>query len=317
MGEARYCYICAAGRSGSTFFDLLLGGHSKVTSLGEFSFFGKALALNQPCGCGSNLLDCAAWAQVLQRVQEERHVDLRETPYAMRQWDARAVRVVDKNQQTPAYLLARKLRSQWMSLRSSVPAGVRSFVPMPQSLRVGLDNTFYLYDVIRDTWGCQVVVDSSKNIQKALSLYERDPEHVRVVLLTRDGRGVFHSRLKTGLSLKASIEPWVRYHSQAEKQLGRHLSPDHLRAVRYEDLATDTQSVLEQMCDFLGLPFETQMIDLSAGERHIVNGNRNATSSRNEGVRFDENWRKGLSASELAFFERKGGRLNCHLGYGA
>ena len=317
MGDARYCYICAAGRSGSTFFDLLLGGHSRIASLGEFSFFGKALALNQSCGCGADLLSCAAWAKVLDRLESERGVDLRRDPYAMRQWDARAVRVVDKQQQTRSYLLARGLRSHWMSLRSTAPAAARRLIPIPPSLRKGLENTFYLYDLIRDTWGVQLVVDSSKNIHKALSLNERDPEHVRVVLLTRDGRGVFHSRLKTGLSPKASIAPWVRYHSQAERLLARQLAPAHLKAVRYEDLATETGSVLQQMCEFLGVPFEPAMIDLSAGERHIVNGNRNAASSRKKGVRFDENWREGLSSSELAYFQRKAGRLNGQLGYGA
>jgi len=316
MSEVRYVYICAARRSGSTFFDLLLGGHSQIASLGEFSFLGKALSLDQTCGCGSPLRSCSTWAKVFDRIAEERGVDLRQTPYAMQQWDTRAVRQVDRKQQTPAYLLASTLRSKWMSLRTGAPKIGPLQLPMPASLRKGVANSFYLYDLIRESWGCQVVVDSSKNIFKALSLYEQDSEHVRILWLTRDGRGVFHSRLKTGLSRKESIGPWMRYHHLAQKRLKQALAPGHLKTLRYEDLATDTGSTLREICEFLGLPFEPQMVDLSKGVRHVVNGNHKATFSRAQGVCLDERWRQGLSASELAFFERKGGSLNNRLGYG-
>jgi hypothetical protein len=39
--EPTVIYVCAAARSGSTLSDMFLGGHSRISSLGELSFRGK------------------------------------------------------------------------------------------------------------------------------------------------------------------------------------------------------------------------------------------------------------------------------------
>jgi hypothetical protein len=314
MSDPKYCYICSAGRSGSTFFDLLLGGHSQLASLGEFSFLGKAIALDQTCGCGEPIRACSSWARVFERIGTEKGIDLLKTPYALRQWDTRAVRLIDKTQQTRAYLLASGARGKWMEWRAESPARKR-MMPLPPSLRRGVDNSFYLYDAIREAWGKQVIVDSSKNIFKALSLYERDPAHVRLVLLTRDGRGVFHSRLTSGLSRDASIGAWLRYYDLAERLIPRNVASEHWRQVRYEELAADPQRSLAGMCEFLHIPYEPRMTDLSAGVRHVVNGNRKATLSRGEGIRLDERWRTALSSDDLGWFASRAGAVNERLGY--
>ena len=313
MTDVRYCYICAARRSGSTFFDLLLGGHSQVASLGEFSFLGKSVALKQTCACGDLVTDCSAWTPVFDRIREERGIDLRETPYALRQWDTRAGQVIDEQQQTRAYRLAASLRNQWLGLRSALPRAIAP--PLPALLRTGVANTFYLYDVIRETWGRQLVVDSSKNPYKALALHETRPEQVRLILLIRDGRGVYHSRRKSGVPPKQSLNSWLQYNQRADALLKRHIPPEHRMVVHYEELATDPGAVLARVCDFLGLAFEATMVDLSAGVRHIVNGNQNATFLRGGGIRLDEEWRQAMNASELDYFNRKAGALNVALGY--
>ena len=67
-----YCYICSAARSGSTLLDVLLGNHSRVASLGEFSFLSKAIALNQTCSCGESIHKCPAWSKIFYRVKKEK-----------------------------------------------------------------------------------------------------------------------------------------------------------------------------------------------------------------------------------------------------
>lgn len=314
MSEVRYCFICSAVRSGSTFCDLLLGGHSQTASLGEFSFMAQALALGEKCSCGSTVADCASWSKVFDRIQRERSIDLRATPYAMRQWDTKATVVIDREMQTPAYMCARKLRAAWMHFRFSQTSKVQRLLPLPTSLKAGIGNTFYLYDIVREEWGRKVVIDSSKNVHKALAMYQRNPDAVRIILQTRDGRGVYHSRRTSSFSRRDSLEGWRRYYQRALPLLQENVKPAHLIKLRYEDLTANTEQTLKQVCDLLSLPYEAGMLHYSAGTRHVVNGNT-TRFSRDRGIRLDERWKTELVGDELAYFMRHGRDLNQSLGY--
>ena len=109
--------ICSAGRSGSTLLDLLIGAHPQGASLGEFSFLGKAIALDQDCSCGQHMSACEPWQDVLATVQNDLGVDLQRTPYAMQQWDAVAGVVIDPAFQTSGYKARAKLHSGLCDLR--------------------------------------------------------------------------------------------------------------------------------------------------------------------------------------------------------
>ncbi|KHD10225.2 hypothetical protein PN36_04375 [Candidatus Thiomargarita nelsonii] len=316
MSEVRYCYICSAARSGSTFCDMLLGGHSQLASLGEFSFLGKDIALDELCSCGTLVKECSEWAKVIDRVYHEKSIELRQQPYALPQWDTKARRVVDFQQQTPQYLLIRKLRSLWMRMRFYMPTPVARHTPIPAKLRQGISNTLYLYDIVREEWNSQIVVDSSKQAYQALSLYEKCGSSMRIILLTRDGRGVYLSRRSKGISRQLSVGKWRHYYLHALPLLRRYIHPDHIYMLKYEDLASQPETTLRRLCQFLEIHFEKQMLDLAAGSRHIVGGNYNAKMNRNSrGIQLDERWKLDLTGDELAYFMRHGGTLNRQLGY--
>lgn len=59
-------YIAGCGHSGSTLFDLVLGAHSKIESLGEFYkiFDPVKRAAIKDCTCGSELHQCDFWKDV-------------------------------------------------------------------------------------------------------------------------------------------------------------------------------------------------------------------------------------------------------------
>lgn len=310
----KICFICSAARSGSTLLDLLIGGHFAAASLGEFSFLGKALALNQPCSCGEAICECSQWKKVLNHVADDRGIDLRQDPYRLRQWDTRASVVIDHKDQTPVSLLFGKIRSAWCDqyfgrrLDRSLPG------LLPKRLRDGVANSFYLYGVIASEWGKQVIVDSSKNVHKALALYSRYPESVRIIYLTRDGRGVYFSRRSSDFSRAESIDGWYKYNARASRLLQSCVAEEHLYRLKYEDLVTRTPEMLEQICRFLGVEFDARMTDLLHGERHLVNGNQ-TMFKRDRGVKLDERWKSGLSGEELQYFNQRCGALNTALGY--
>jgi hypothetical protein len=314
MSGPLHCFICSAARSGSTLLDMLIGGHPRAVSLGEFSFLGKALALGQECSCGAKVSNCPEWSPVLERIAREKGVDLRTDPYALWQWDTRAGTLIDRKQQTRAYLFGSKLRSLVCDLRYRLPPGHALRPPLPERLATGCGNTDYLFDVVAAQWGKEVLIDSSKNVHKALAHYERAPDRTRIVFLTRDGRGVFYSRRTSGFSRERSMQAWERYNRRALRLLPARVRPEHLLQLKYEELVADVQGTLARLCALLGLERDPAVLDLNAGERHLFNGN-DTRFAREQGIRQDERWKTGLVGEELAYFLRHGSGLNERLGY--
>jgi hypothetical protein len=159
-----------------------------------------------------------------------------------------------------------------------------------------------------------LVVDSSKSYLKAILLYQRCPVDVRVLLLTRDGRGVYASNLKRGKPRAQAIRDWRNQYVRALPLLQKYVRAPHWMHIRYEELTTDTVGTLRRICGLLDLPFEAQMLDFRRKTHHITNGNdmRFLTSAH---IERDEQWRTSLNPGDLEYFNRKAGWLNEQLGY--
>lgn len=290
--------------------DVVLGGHSQVASLGEFSFLGKAISLSQTCTCGLVITRCPAWQQVFEVVLEERNLDLRTSPYALEEWFARASVVVDHEHQTRGYELRAKLASLVCDMRYRFGRAT----PLSPRLRRARDNSLYLYKTLAKVWQQPVLIDSSKNVHKALALYEASPATIRVVYLTRDGRGVYFSRRSSGFTQQDSLQGWHRYNKRADRLLASNVAPEHFIQVRYEDIMAAPEKQLGKICKLLGLDFETDMTTLNPANSHLVNGN-DMRFKGTQAMRLDERWRSGLTEQELAWFTLHERGLNQRLGY--
>lgn len=313
-GPPRLVYVCSAARCGSTVLDMFLGGHPSVASLGELNFLGKALRLGQACTCGAEVRACPAWSQVMADVADRTRHDLRADPYALRLWDARATVQVDRAHQSPGYERSLRLRKAWLALRASLPEPLKPAAPLPPVLSTALRNKWTLVESLARSWQVPVLVDSSKNPWEAVELARQHPRRVMVVLLTRDGRGVYHSRRRSGFSREQSVEGWRGYYRQAIPLLESHLQPDQWVRLRYEDFAARPEETGRRLCQALHLDYVPEMTELSRAQRHMVNGND--TRFRPErGIHLDERWRTDLDAEELAYFVRAAGGLNTRLGY--
>lgn len=307
-----YCFICSAARSGSTLLDLMLGGHSTAASLGEFVFLGKALAMGQQCSCGAPATRCPGWTQVFDHIRQEVGIDLIASPYALQQWDARASVIIDRDFQTPLYCAAAKLRSGWCDVRFRQRPERR--LPLPDSLARGRDNTLLLYRAIATVWNRELLIDSSKNVHHALAVREVVPEQTKIIYLTRDGRGVYHSRRSSGFSDREAALGWYRYNRRALKLLQANTPPERLARVRYEDLVGDPEAVMRRLSAFLGIGFEPAMLRPNPAAQHIVNGN-DMRHRRNQALRPDERWKHALPQRELDRFRRLTRAMNERLGY--
>lgn len=312
--DFRILYICSAARCGSTLTDMFVGGHSHAASLGEINFLGKAISLDAKCSCGDNLRTCMQWRKVFDVILSAQGIDLIKNPYAFRLWDSLAAVGIDHRHQTLAYRAAVTFRKAWMEGRNHLSDGLRERFPIPPVLLKALHNKIDLYRAISRCWGKSVIVDSSKNFREAVELHQRWPDLVKVLLLTRDGRGVYLSRRSSGLSQSESVNGWLRYYRRAVPLLESHIAPSNLLKIRYEDLASDPEGTGRILCDFVGIPFESGMLDLAQATRHLVDGN-NTRFAPGKGIRLDERWRTELYGAELDFFKRNGCDMNCRLGY--
>lgn len=314
MDKPRILYICSAARCGSTITDMLLGGHPDVASLGEVNQLGKSIRLGQDCTCGAKVRDCPQWSKVYQAIEKETGIFPPARPYAYRLWDIRAVVIKDTEHQNWLFHLRFATRRTWLGMRELLPDWAWAHFPLLPSQREALANKMRLYDMIGEAWGKRVIVDSSKNPWEAVELATRYPDRVRVVLLSRDGRGVYHSRRSSGFTPRASLSGWKKYYGQSFPMLRRHVAGANLLQVSYEDMASNPERVGREICAFAGIPFDPVMLDLGKGDRHMVNGNDTRFAPA-RGIRLDERWRRELAQDELAYFERHAGQLNRQLGY--
>lgn len=91
---------------------------------------------------------------------------------------------------------------------------------------------------------------------------------IRVVHLVRDTRDVYLSTHR----LKWIPEDKLRAEFPGD-------TPERYICVRYEDLITRPEQTLTPITDFLGVPFQSKMLDLYQGVRHHANVSREFLTS--------------------------------------
>ena len=308
----KVAYILSAGRSGSTLLNLLLGSHPDAIAVGELTHLPKNLALNTNCSCGAAVSECSVWAQVIERMSKELGADLSRDPYALELGYIGASTVRDRDKLTRHYRLLWKLRrglkySRWV-------AGTPRLDLIAGRFDTGISNTGKVYEAIRDICGKDIVVDSSKDYLKGVGIYRSRPSDTRLILLTRDGRASYNSRLRSGFKRERSLKAWKNYYTNALPLVAKKVDEDHLLRVRYEDIAAAPSTEIQRICKFLGIEFDENMLDFASTTHHIVNGNRMRfrTDSR---IRLDKAWLSELGLAERGYFEKHAGSLNRRLGY--
>jgi len=310
---ASFVFICAAGHSGSTLLDLLLGAHPKGFSLGEITQLPKNISLDSVCSCNEKLSECRFWRPVITEFGRSIDADLWHDPYSLNLGFIKAGREIDPAHQTALRMMIRKLaygveytRLRW---RIPLPAALHSFIAQ------GADNKVKLFRFILDYTGKDFVIDSSKHYLGGLGLHRAASGQTRVIHLVRDGRAVFNSGISRGMRPDAALHAWTRHAHRSSSLLKKYIPEQALLTVRYEALASDPEAELRRVCAFIGTEFSTQMLDFAAADSHIANGNR-MRFGQSSAIRLDERWRDELSKAMLDYFERHAGTLNRQLGYG-
>jgi Sulfotransferase family len=282
---------------------MILGAHPEILALSEIAFFDRWIQLNDLCNCGVPVRSCPLWSKVIDRLSAKR--DFSPTDFA-NQFAIDLSSIFDRT--LPPQRLAHLL---------SILA-VRTF-PKPIWLQMGrlsawsallerTRNAVEFYDTACEVSGRSILVDSSKSIYRSLHIHFMRPCEVLAVYLTRDGRAVMNSLMKTGYSAREAARRWWRANLYTKWMLGR-IPPERQIHLAYEELCRAPQETLRKLCRFIGIQYVPSMFASPAEPYHLIGGNDLRLKPELSLVE-DRSWQTGLSRDSLDLFERLSGRLN-------
>jgi len=289
-------YISADSRSGSTLLDLLLSNHSAIVSVGELRRLHQHFNGYFACTCEREVSRCPYWRAVESKLQAQGH-SLREMQT-----------LIDFSPLALADIL------YGLSLVNLRRIGARlSFVA--EAIEIA-ENQRVVINAVANATQRRFVVDSSKVPKAARLSYLLNPGAIRVVFLSRDGRGVISSRLRgTNASTWRCVLGWMAYTIKASL-LKATLPDSSYQVLKYEDLCENPQRELGVLCSFLGLPYEPAMARLNKHDKHNICGSPMRFVRDQTEIRVDERWHSSLTARQLRTFRWLGGAwLNRRLGY--
>jgi hypothetical protein len=167
-----------------------------------------------------------------------------------------------------------------------------------------------VYARIMETVDCDVIVDSSKDVDSLKLLLKNDFD-VLGVHLVRDGRGVLNSWIKKGGGVETSTRKWCRINEELNAL--RRLD-NRIILVRYEDLVNEPYKVLNFILDKVSLKYEESMLRVKSCSHHFIGGNRMRDIGSEE-LKLDLSWRTNLSLEDKLCFLKIAGFMNESYGY--
>lgn len=306
--------ILGAARSGSTLLAKAIGGHSMGFTLGEINRFNNEINNEEThCGCAEKLSHCDFWNDVIKKLKEKTGFKVKEN---------------DTNFKVGIFNQLTKSKKFKLILTILFKKAYRNHIVDKQ-----IDNTLNLYETLFEKTNSKILIDSSKGLFRALVLASRSNEYTnfKFVQLTRDGRGVLNSSLKSSYSVLHKDGVLRKYQGEKGKKPSTVINSwlyINLRNfvilklfyryktsfVRYEDFTSDPAKTLKKIYTSVQLNFEIEALNLGEKENHIMGGNAsriNAKSIKKQ----DDAWRKNLDINLIKEFNSRAGWFNKLMGY--
>jgi hypothetical protein len=149
-------------------------------------------------------------------------------------------------------------------------------------------------------------------------LAELFPEAVFVHVI-RDGRDVAQSRRDTAWGTHRFDHEALVWSSQVEqgRRDGRALGAPHYLEVRYEQLIDDIDSVARELCDFVGLDFEPEMLRYHERVGQILASQPYPEEHQNllRPPARERDWRRDLAPRDVMLFQSLAGETLRRFGY--
>jgi len=260
-------YIAGYGRSGSTLLDIILSSSKNIYSVGAMSNLFKWVTESSKCSCGENVNICSFWKDILKKVN------------------------IDKKEALETSIISRAVEKRHFFFKKPTEELINKYKTLQ----------YKIFLTIQNKVNTQYILDSSKSSKASFhrpELLHQSGCKVKVIHLTRDGRGVLWSILKKlgspeWQSRKASpfirairsIIGWNLANYQALRLKGKLDENDYLR-LSYEEFMSKPENTIEKLAIFL---------EIDASElKNILNGGKGLAAEHNIGgnrLRFNKDIR--------------------------
>lgn len=271
-------YITTLPRSGSTLLGMILGSHSRICHIGESSYWGKLHPINVRCSCGK--IEC----NFLLRVHREI------TGFSEICSIYKACSIIDKIEEPEKVYHA-------LSLPSNSFPECTDAKKLDEELALSVKGLEHLANAFRLISGKKIIVDNTKAIRMAERLVTRNDW--KVLLLTRDPRGLANSTKKSGIrkNVPRALQMKIPVHIDFAKRALNLLEEKNVLWVRYEDICKSPAKAISKICLFIGVDFERDMLKFKAKSEHTLMGNRMRFDD-DELIVEDLSWISGLTVEE-------------------
>lgn len=308
MSKSKLLYIVSMGHSGSTLLDLICGTIPKAFSMGEMHFLSWQLKqgevkndLQTYCSCGKYFDECVFWSPILKELEKENHVDLFKHPEHL---DFSLNRGLNRYKRYRVHNILNKLMTLSYTFALFNPLRRVVYLYYKKSIK----NIWDLYDKVAERSKSTYVIDSSKNIKRALLLKMMRPDDVKILVLKRDVKGVSSSS-HYGLSdslVRERTREWIRlYYKKIPSYLAEYDKKDFME-IQYEDLCTNYNQIRKDIAMFIGLDDHMHSIEyISPYKYHTVQGNPMRLKKEDLAIRYDERWKKRLTKEQKTWIENQ------------
>lgn len=266
-------------RAGATLLGMMLDNHSQIFHMGESFYWGKLNPDKIRCSCGR--IAC----EILMRVYQEAN-KLSEV-----QAIYNACSMIDKLEEPGKVYHSLSLPDDNQQLS---PANPRNLARALELSCIGLER---LAQIFRQVIGKNIIVDNTKSIYLAEYLAVR--KSWKIILLTRDPRGLANSNKNSGLrkGIPRPVDMKIPVYVKFAKKALAMIQMQNVLFVRYEDLCLNPEKKLREICNFIGVSFKDSMLRFKSNKGHTLMGNR-MRFDENQVVAEDTGWINGLSQEE-------------------
>lgn len=316
-GLSYVVYIAAASRSGSTLLAELLGNCRETVSVGEMRHLQKYMSSEplpksyvdpegaRKCSCGAALLDCEFW----RRVELESGVSIAESK--LKSNASRSTRrIIQGMYMIGGPILVRLVSKFFSSVHDELEVASRCFSLFEAACYIG---------------NARVVIDSDKDMYHYLLLHVVNPHAIKLIFLTRDGRGVVSSEtrgvrgkrfdLAHGTAVSQASKLWVRSMRKILILSQRTSTLSRIK-IKYEDLCRQPKEIVGRICEGLDLSVNCDECLEVNKMQHGVGGSPGRFDFKGN-VQLDTSWHNQLMEMDLIEFDKIGGKINRKLGYSA
>lgn len=191
---------------------------------------------------------------------------------------------------------------------------------VPFNLRLSLPNYEFAVqrnkaalESILDVSGKNIVCDNSKNSKRLEALLESSLFKIRVIYLVRDGRAIVHAYSRKYGSLWPGFFNLIRTDHAARRLMTKYGSNNWLK-IRYEDMVTDLEGTLRNVCNFSEINYESLMLHPNTSNFNGIGGNRLINKPINKIV-IDNAWQTEMPRITRSFTSIIVSKFNKRHGY--